>query len=117
MVHPCAFLAAVILAALAVFQAALISGAPLGHLAWGGQHKVLPGKLRVGSAVSIVLYGIFAYVALARAGLVGPLVDGTWTEVSTWVLCAYFALGTVLNGISRSRPERLVMAPAALALA
>ncbi|WP_244292716.1 hypothetical protein [[Micrococcus luteus] ATCC 49442] len=48
---------------MAVFQAALIAGAPLGHLVWGGRHKVLPPNLRIGSAVSIVLYALFAYIA------------------------------------------------------
>jgi hypothetical protein len=33
MVQVCAFVAAAVLAALAIFQTALIAGAPLGHLA------------------------------------------------------------------------------------
>ncbi|MEN8582118.1 hypothetical protein ABFP37_05320 [Burkholderia sp. RS01] len=33
------------------------------------------------------------------------------------LLTAYFILGVILNGISRSKPERLVMTPTALALA
>jgi hypothetical protein len=37
--------------------------------------------------------------------------------VSMWVLTAYFALGVLMNGISRSRPERLIMTPTALVLA
>lgn len=117
MVQICACLATAVLAVLAVFQVGLIAGAPLGHLAWGGQHKVLPPRLRIGSAVSVVLYGIFACVALARSGLIGPLISGTFTEVSSWVLCAYFAAGIVMNGISRSRPERFVMTPTTLVLA
>jgi hypothetical protein len=117
MVQTCAYLATAVLAGLAVFQVGLIAGAPLGHLAWGGQHKVLPPRLRIGSAVSVALYGIFAYAALARAGVVLPLISGTLTEVSSWVLCAYFAVGIVMNGISRSRPERFVMTPTVLVLA
>ena len=42
----------VLLGGLAVFQALLALGAPLGAFAWGGQHRVLPTRLRVGSAVS-----------------------------------------------------------------
>jgi hypothetical protein len=117
MVQVCALVATAVLGALAVFQVALLAGAPLGHLAWGGQHKILPRKLRLGSAVSIVLYGVFAYAALARAGLAAPLMSGTLTDVSTWVLTAYFAVGVVMNGISRSRPERFTMTPVALVLA
>jgi hypothetical protein len=112
-----AIVACAVLAALTVFQAALISGAPLGRFAWGGQHDVLPNKLRIGSAVSIALYVLFAYVALAKAGLAPPLLNETFTSVSSWVLTAYFALGVAMNGISRSKPERLVMTPTALLLA
>lgn len=112
-----AILACGLLAALAIFQGMLIAGAPLGRMAWGGQHRVLPARLRIGSAVSIAVYAVFAYAALAKAGLVPPLVSETFTSISVWVLTAYFALGVVMNGISRSKPERLIMTPTALVLA
>ncbi|MDQ0075637.1 hypothetical protein J2S97_000802 [Arthrobacter oryzae] len=112
-----AMAACTVLAGLAVFQGALIGGASLGRLAWGGQHEVLPAGLRVGSAVSIILYALFGYAAMAKAGMVPPLVSETVTSVSMWVLTAYFALGVIMNGISRSKPERLIMTPTALVLA
>lgn len=82
--------ACAMLAGLAVFQIALISGAPLGRLAWGGQHEVLPARLRAGSAVSIILYAVFAYAALAKAGMVPFLGKrlsrrwpcGCWQDIS-----------------------------------
>ena len=106
----------VVLAALAVFQGVLIAGAPIGRFAWGGQHDILPPRLRVGSAVSIALYVVFAIVILERAGIL--TVFGTvFAQVAGWVLFGYFALGIVMNGISRSRPERNLMAPVSLLLA
>lgn len=105
-----------ILLALAVFQVALIAGAPLGRFAWGGQHRVLPTRLRIGSVVSIVLYALFALVALSRAGVIG-LFAGTVADVAMWVLFAYFALGILMNGISRSTPERNLMTPVCVVLA
>jgi hypothetical protein len=108
--------ASVLLAALVVFQGALIAGAPLGRYAWGGQHNVLPTRLRMGSATSIALYVLFAYVALAKAGLAPPLVNQGFTDVFCWVLTAYLALGIVLNAISRSKAERLVMTPTVIVL-
>ena len=110
-----AVLGVAILAALAVFQATLVAGAPLGRFAWGGQHVVLPSRLRVGSLVSVVLYALFALLLLQAAGVVSPLPDGA-ADVGLWVLTGYLALGVALNAISRSRPERLVMTPVALAL-
>ena len=112
-----AIFACALLAGLTIFQAALIGGAPFGRMAWGGQHRVLPAKLRIGSAVSIGLYALFAYAALAKAGFVPPLISGSFTSITVWVMTAYFSLGVLMNGISRSKPERLIMTPTALALA
>ena len=112
-----ALAACTVLAGLAVFQGALIGGASLGRFAWGGQHDVLPARLRFGSGVSVVLYVLFGYAAVAKAGLVPPVVSESLTSVSVWVLVAYFALGVIMNGISRSKPERLIMTPTALVLA
>ena len=112
-----ALLACAILAGLTIFQAALIGGAPLGRMAWGGLHRVLPAKLRIGSAISIAVYALFAYAALAKADVVAPLVSESFTSIIMWVMTAYFTLGILMNGISRSKPERLIMTPIALALA
>lgn len=106
----------VILAVLAVFQLALALGAPLGRFAWGGQHRVLPAKLRIGSAVSIVIYAIIATLALDRAGIVDTVPDPVST-VGMWVVFGYFVLGIPLNAISRSKPERYTMTPVVTVLA
>jgi hypothetical protein len=106
-----------LLAALAIFQATLIAGAPLGEYAWGGQQRVLPRRLRTGSAVSIVLYAVFAVVALAKIGVVDLFPGTPVVDIAMWVLAAYLVLGVPMNAISRSRKERFVMTPTALALA
>ena len=105
-----AWTACVVLAALAVFQAALVAGAPLGHFAWGGQHRVLPRGFRIGSVVSIVLYAAFAITILQRAGVLAWVPDGVAT-IGIWVIAVYSALGIPLNAISRSLPERFTMTP------
>lgn len=109
--------AAVILALLTVFQLALAAGAPLGHFAWGGAHRVLPRKLRVGSLVSIVLYALIAFVLLERESVLNLLSLPAVERVAAWVVTAYFVIGIVMNAISRSRPERFVMTPVVLVLA
>ncbi|UOQ90235.1 hypothetical protein MUN74_04760 [Agromyces endophyticus] len=106
----------VLLALLAIFQLALALGAPLGRFAWGGQHRVLPARLRVGSAVSIVIYAIIAVLALDRAGLVDVVSDAVST-VGMWIVFAYFVLGIAMDAISRSRAERLTMTPVVIVLA
>lgn len=84
-VRAAAIVACVVLALLTVFQLALIGGAPWGRLAWGGGNRVLPTRLRVGSAVSILLYALFAAVVLDRAGLADLMPDGV-SRVGIWVL-------------------------------
>ena len=110
-----AIVACLILLALAVFQALLIAGRPLGRYAWGGQHEVLPRKLRIGSAISILLYAVFAIIILESAGIADMLPDVV-ADIGIWVLTAYFALGIIMNGISRSKPERQLMTPVCIVL-
>ena len=117
MVTTAAAAACLILAALAVFQVALALGAPLGRFAWGGQHTVLPTSLRLGSALSIAIYAVTGAILLARAGAISLGVSDRTVEIAAWVVTAYFALGILMNAISRSRPERLVMTLTCLVLA
>jgi hypothetical protein len=63
-----------------------------------------------------VIYAGVALLFLAAAGLVTVLPVG-FVEVAIWVLVGYFALGILMNAISRSRPERLVMTPTVALLA
>ncbi len=115
-VQAAAVVATAVLAALAVMQVGLAAGRPWGRLAWGGRHEVLPTRLRIGSAVSIPLYALFAAVVLTAADLLA-VPPRAVADVGIWVLTGYFVLGVVVNGISRSRPERAVMTPTSLLLA
>ena len=91
-----AIVAAVILAALAVFQALLAAGAALGHFAWGGSHRILPTRLRIASAASIFLYAVIALVILDRAELVSVLPQSA-TRIACWALAGYFVIGALMN--------------------
>lgn len=112
-----AFIAVALLALLAVFQAVIALGAPLGEAAWGGQHPgVLPARLRVASGIAAVaIYpGIIAIVLNASG-----VIDVDWLPVGAgimWLLTGLFTLGTVANLVSRSRLER-IWAPISAAIA
>ena len=111
-----AYIALVVLTLLAVFQIALIFGAPIGRFAWGGQHRVLPLNLRLGSLLSLVLYDTFGLFLMSKAGI-WELIQDEWVlQLGLWIFTAYFALGVIVNGISRSKPERYVMTPVAAVL-
>ncbi len=100
-----------------MFQLALAAGAPLGRFAWGGQSRVLPTRLRIGSVVSIVIYAFIAVVLLERASLLHLFGTAGFVQVAAWVVFAYFVLGILMNAISRSRPERFTMTPVTVVLA
>ena len=110
--------AAVIFSALIIgltlFQANLAAGAPWGRFAWGGQYERLPPQLRVASVLSILIYVGLAAIVLGRAGLVA--LTGNWLGPATWMVAGFMALGTVMNAISPSVPERLAMTPVAAIL-
>lgn len=78
---------------------------------------MLPSKKRIGSVTSIVLYVTFAVVILQRAGLVSLIPAPGFIAVAAWVIAGYSALGILINGISRSKPERWTMAPLCVVLA
>jgi predicted permease len=111
MITLAAVLVCLVLGALAVFQGFLVAGAPLGRFAWGGQHRVLPISLRLGSIVSIVIYALVVTLVLARADLVSPGIPDDVVRTAAWLVVAYFFLGIGLNLASRSKPERSVMVP------
>lgn len=116
MIDIAAITAVVLLAGLTVFQLALISGAPLGKYAWGGAHTVLPVNLRIGSMVSILLYGLIAAIILSKAEIFTLIDNKEIVDVGAWVIAIYFATGILLNGISKSKRERNLMTPIVLVL-
>jgi hypothetical protein len=117
MIEIFAIVSCIILLGLTIFQLALIFGAPIGKYAWGGAHTTLPRNLRIGSAVSILLYGIFAAIILGKAEIITLFNNHAITNIGIWILAIYFCIGVVMNGVSRSKPERNLMTPTALVLA
>jgi hypothetical protein len=114
---PAAVAAAVGFLMIAAFQLALALGAPLGRAAWGGGHTRLPVRLRVSSAVAVLVWAVAAVIVLGRVGL-GPLALPTAVyEWGTWLLVVVLILGAIVNFVSRSRWERFFWAPFSVILA
>jgi hypothetical protein len=109
-------MAATVLSAIAVvvsaFQIALTSGAPWGEWAFGGQNPgVLPKSFRITSGLSIIVYALQIIHFGSRAGWWVPVFGEPVASILDWIFVAFFALGTVMNGISRSRKERFLWTP------
>jgi hypothetical protein len=112
-----AILAAAGFLVIAVFQAALALGAPLGHAAWGGRQARLSTRLRIGSAVAVVFWILAALIVLGRVGFeVSPFPDVV-ERWGAWVLVGLLPVGALMNFASSSRWERYLWGPLALFLA
>lgn len=94
----------------------LAAGLPLGRAAWGGKHRILPTKLRLGSLAAVGILGVAAWIILARAGLVAPGAEPVTIRIATWVFAGYLLLNTLMNISSKSQVERYIMTPVATLL-
>ncbi len=100
---------------LVVLQVLLAAGLPLGRLAWGGRYERLPMRLRVGSGLSAGLLVLAAVAVSDRARLSSVLPHGLVQGLLP-ALAALFALSTLANLASSSRPERWTGGPLAFLL-
>jgi len=101
---------------LGIFQFMLAAGRPLGHLAWGGRHRVLPRSLRIASGISglVLLAGI--PLLLQRATLIQLPRASEPAYYATWAFAALFGISYFANRRSTSLAERTWMSRAALLL-
>ena len=113
MMRRAAIAATVGFAALAVFQAALAAGAPLGHAAWGGSAADLTSAQRVASAVTAVFW--LGAIAILRGRAAGR--SERRYRWGTWGLVALLGASALANVASRSAWETYLLAPVALVLA
>ncbi|MEP5622777.1 MAG: hypothetical protein ABJP82_09380 [Hyphomicrobiales bacterium] len=94
------------------FQFALMAGAPWGHLTQGGQnHGALPTKNRIAAFISVF---ILAGMALAIISIAGFWPH--WPVWTAWVALAIQSVVTLLNWITRSKPERRLWGPITTAM-
>ena len=111
-VETIALIAAALFGVLAVFQAALALGAPLGEYAYGGRAATESGTLttryRIMSGVAVLILLGFAYLILARAGVIDSPLTDRFILVGSWAVVAYLALNTAANLMGKTNVERYV---------
>ncbi|WP_296630674.1 hypothetical protein [Rhodoluna sp.] len=102
---------------MALFQVALVFGAPMGEYAFGGQHKgKLPARFRFASAVAILIYAAIAGHYLAQIGVLPKLLPAELNDIGNWALVGFNVVGLIMNSISRSKLERQLWVPVLLLL-
>ena len=86
-------------------QVALLLGAPIGHLAWGGEDYYLQPQHRRWALLSILGYAVAGFVVLEGADLVSVL-DTLPAIILTYLFAAGFFAAFVRSSQSRSFLER-----------
>ena len=105
------------MAAVGLFQLALILGAPMGEYAFGGQNPAkLPVKFRAMSGVTLLVYVAIIGHMLAQLGALPRLLPDDLNRAANWALFGLNLLSLVMNSISRSKKERDMWVPVALML-
>ena len=111
-----AIIAVVIFVVISVLQLLLALGLPLGKLAYGGKYEKLPTNMRIMSLVAIGIFTLGSISVLERAGIITVFNNPIFTLVVVWVIAIYLAFNTLINAISKSKPEKLIMTPLSLIL-
>ncbi|MDH6254592.1 MAG: hypothetical protein RSA76_06585 [Aurantimicrobium sp.] len=110
-----ALIQAVIALGVAIFQIALVAGAPLGEYTMGGQHPgKLPGQFRVTAAVSAIIMVAQSGHYLAQAGILNPALSPGQNAIVNWFWFGFAVLGLIVNSISKSKKERNTWVPVLL---
>lgn len=103
--------------ATALFQLALVFGAPMGEYAYGGQMPGrLPAQYRVSSLISFLLMLAIAGHYLAQLGLVPKLLSPELNQWVNWGLIGFAALAAVMNNITRSVKEKRLWGSTTIAM-
>jgi len=102
---------------ISVLQLLLAIGLPLGKLAYGGKYERLPTNMRIMSLVAIGIFALGSISVLERAGMITVFNNLILTLVIVWIIAIYLAFNTLLNAISKSKQEKLIMTPLSLILA
>ncbi|MFM1845054.1 MAG: hypothetical protein RI917_372 [Actinomycetota bacterium] len=93
--------------ALALFQLAIVLGAPLGEYAYGGQQSgVLAIRFRVASALSFLIGLAIAGHYLAQLGVLPQLLEPDLNQLVNWGIVVFNVPAAILNNITRSEKEK-----------
>ncbi len=110
-----AFILVAVQIIVSLFQLALVLGAPMGEYTLGGQTQgKLSLRLRLVSAISLLLNLAIAGHYLAQTGTIQTLLPSDLNQIANWGLVVFTASGLVMNSISRSKKERKMWVPVLL---
>ncbi|WP_124100020.1 hypothetical protein [Ruminococcus sp. Marseille-P6503] len=106
-----AIIGASVFSVVIVLSILIICGLPLGELTMGGQYKIFPKGLRIILVGQLVLQIFFVVIILQMGGFIPLWFSDNITKIICIVMAIYLSFNTVINFISKSKKEKLVMTP------
>lgn len=95
----------------AVIYILIALGLPLGKFAMGGKYKIMPTKLRIAIAFSVLIQ-LFAILIILQAGGVLPtMLSMKITRMFCFIFAAYLSLNSLMNAFSNSKKEKYLATP------
>ncbi|WP_339288802.1 hypothetical protein [Paenibacillus sp. FSL E2-0201] len=110
-----AWIGSITFAGAVILYILLSLGLPYGEFAMGGKHRIMPSQMRIACAISVVIQ-LIAIFYLLQAGHVISI-GLPFDRGICYFFAVYLILNTVMNLLSDSKKERLVMTPLSLVTA
>lgn len=107
-------LGSILLLIAAIMSTLILFGLPLGEFVMGGKYKILPNKMRIACALSIVIQLFAILIVLQTAKVIPTLFPYHITRGICIFFAAYFILNTIMNFFSNSRKEKMFATPLSL---
>ena len=112
-----AIIGACLFSVVIILSLLIICGLPLGELTMGGQYKVFPKKLRFVLVIQLVLQVFFVIIILQNGGFIPLWFSPKATKIICIVMAVYLTLNALMDFVSKSKKEKYIMTPLALASA
>lgn len=98
---------------IAILTLLVTMGFPLGEYTMGGQHKILPAKMRYAGALSLLIQLAAIIIILQVGGIAEFGIPKGAAKIACFLFAGYLSLNTLMNLVSKSKKERYVMTPLA----
>lgn len=103
---------AIITFGMALLQLSLTFGAPLGEYILGGQHKVLPKRMRLTSCTFALIFTFIGLSYLQRGNVLSLGLNSNVLNVIIIINTLFLAYAIIGNGfLTKSNKEKYVMTP------
>lgn len=104
-------LGAILFGIISILTLLVTCGLPLGEFTLGGKYRILPPKLRIASGLSFLIQLLAIVIILQTGGIITSLIPLNVARGICFFFAIYLSLNVVMNFLSQSKKEKLVMTP------